>query len=586
MTQFLDPATVARMEALARARARSIERHTAACLRAVSQQPAAEYKGNRVLVGGEPLRVAAPYLVASIDDLTLAQSRGVADALALRLRHSDASLHKKLQPEDALARIIFDILEQLRAESLAADSLPGLRDNLNAAFDRWCSDSRQNGFAESDLGILLYTLIHMVRARLIRNIDDEDVAALIEVTRANIAPMIGSAFYQLPKTREQQADYAVHALEIAEILSDLVAASQEAEENRAKPNLKQSVRLPPNWDVDDAPEGVDSVAGSATISVVSETEELANAGDYRVFSGEFDVQLTAESLYPDTRLRRYRQQLDRLVAAQSVSVNRLALRMQRLFATLQDDDWHFGQEEGWLDARRLTQLVAAPAYRQVFYRQRKVPQSDVVVSFLIDNSGSMKAQRYEAVATLVDTYSRALELAGIKSEVLGFSTGEWNGGRALKAWRAAGEPEAPGRLNEVQHIVYKSAESTWRQGRLAIAALLETAHYREGIDGEALLWAYQRLLARDEARRYLVMISDGTPMDVSTSNNNREGFLLDHLTTVADHIDRRSPVHVGCISIDQDTSFFVTNSVSADLSGTLGNNTYRLLDQLFSNIRH
>ena len=584
--QFIDPAKAAAIEARVRARTRRVERHTAASLRALAQQPSAEYKSNRVLVAGKPLRFAAPYLVASIEDLTLPQSRGVADALALRLRFSNADLHRQLQPEEPLARVIFDILEQLRAESLAADSMPGLRDNLNAAFDRWCNDSRQNGFAESELGILLYTLIHIVRARLIRNVDDEDVAALIEATRANIAPLIGTPFYQLPKTREQQRDYAVHAVTIANTLSELVEHSEGEQNDKAQRQQRQLAALPPDWELQESPDEQGDSGGKAVGSSTAEVVELESAGDYHVFTREFDVQITPESLYPQTRLKRYRHQLDRLVAAQSVSVNRLAFRMQRLFATMQDDDWHFGQEEGWLDARRLTQLVATPSYRQIYYRNRQVPQSDVVVSFLIDTSGSMKTQRYEAVATLVDTYSRALELAGIKSEILGFSTAGWNGGRVMEAWRTAGGPQDPGRLNELQHIVYKNADSTWRQSRLGIAAMMETLHYREGIDGEALLWAYQRLLARSESRRYLVMVSDGSPMDAATGNTNREGFLLDHLVTVAEHIDRRSPVHIGCISIDLDTSHFVTNSVTADMRGTLGNNSYRLLDQLFSSGRH
>ncbi len=584
--QFIDPAKAAAIEARARARTRRVERHTAASLRALAQQPSAEYKSNRVLVAGEPLRFAAPYLVADIENLTLPQSRGVADALALRLRYSNAQLHRELQPLEPLARVIFDILEQLRAESLAADSMPGLRDNLNAAFDRWCSEARQNGFAESDLGILLYTLIHMVRARLIRNVDNEDVAALIEATRANIAPLIGTPFYQLPKTRERQRDYAVHAVAIANSLAELVDHAEAAQDNKTKRQQRQLAALPPDWDLQESPDEHGEGGGKAVASSEADELELENAGDYHVFTREFDQQVTPDSLYPHARLKRYRHQLDRLVAAQSVSVNRLAFRMQRLFATLQDDDWHFGQEEGWLDARRLTQLVATPSYRQVYYRNRQVPQSDVVVSFLIDTSGSMKTQRYEAVATLVDTYSRALELAGIKSEVLGFSTAGWNGGRVMDAWRRAGEPDDPGRLNELQHIVYKSADSTWRQSRLTIAAMMETLHYREGIDGEALLWAYKRLQARGETRRYLVMVSDGAPMDAATGNSNREGFLLDHLVAVAEHIDRRSPVHIGCISVDLDTSHFVTNSVSADLRGTLGNTTYRLLDQLFSSRRH
>lgn len=568
-----------------RARIRRVERHTAASLRALADESRAEYKSNRVLIGADALRFASPYLVADVADTSLAQARGIADGLALRLRFSDSRLHREQQPDSALGRIVFDILEQLRCESLAVNSLAGVRTNLDHAFDSWCSKSRSNGFTESELGILLYTIIHMVRARLIRNLDDEDVAAQIEATRANLSPIIGTPFYHLSKTRYSQVEYAVHAREIAETLASLVA--DEGSSSAAAADRQQIVSLPPDWDApDESEQSADQPAGVAVADHASAIADLASAGDYHVFSKEFDEVTRGNALYREPLLRQCRSQLDQLVAAQSVSVNRLALRLQRLFASSQPSDWFFGQEEGLLDARRLSQLVANPAYRQVFYQNRMVPECDVVVSFLVDTSGSMKTQRYEAVAVLLDTFARALDLAGVKSEVLGFTTKSWNGGKPQKLWRRDGMPDSPGRLSELQHIVYKDAESTWRQARNSIAAILRTDHYREGVDGEALLWAWERLLARPESRRYLVMISDGSPMESATANANGGEFLLDHLTTVARHVDLRSSVHLGCIGIDLDTSFFITNSVSSDLTGTLGNNHYRVLESLFGNIRH
>jgi len=568
-----------------RARTRRIERHTAASLRALGQEALAEYKANRVLIGSNPLRFASPYLVSDVRESTLIQARGIADGLALRLRFSDAALHRQLQPQSSFARVVFDILEQLRCESLADASLAGVRSNLDEAFDSWCSTSRINGFAESDLGILLYTLIHMVRSRLIRNIDNEDVAALIEATRANIAPLIGTPFYHLPKARFDQRNYAAYAIEIAQTLAELVEF-EEDDENVTAPIGPRVFALPPDWE--EPPEEDQQSDGGPTVETTQDRSErdLADIGDYHVFTRELDCITSGSDLYRETLLRESRKHLDQLIAAQSVSISRLALRLQKLFATLEPSDWFFGQEEGWLDARRLSQLVTNPSYRQVFYQQRHVPESDVVVSFLVDTSGSMKSQRYEAVAVLVDTYARALELAGIRVEILGYTTASWNGGRVMQQWRAAGMPEAPGRLSELQHIVYKDANATWRNSRYSIAAMLKTFHYREAIDGEALLWAWERLLARPEAERYLVMISDGSPMDAATANANRDEFLLDHLVSAASHIDQRSPVHLGCISIDLDTSFFITNSIDADLNGTLGNSSYHLLDQLFRNVRH
>ena len=397
--------------------------------------------------------------------------------------------------------------------------------------------------------------------------------------------LIGTPFYHLPKARFDQRSYAAHAVEIAQTLAELVEFEADDENARASGGPR-IVALPPDWEEPNEQEQQSDGASAGSAAEDSTASVLPDAGDYHVFTREFDCVSSGSDLYREALLRESRKHLDRLIAAQSVSISRLALRLQKLFATLVPSDWFFGQEEGWLDARRLSQLVTNPSYRQIFYQQRHVPESDVVVSFLVDTSGSMKSQRYEAVAVLVDTYARALELAGIRVEILGYTTASWNGGQVMEQWRAAGMPEAPGRLSELQHIVYKDANATWRNSRFSIAAMLKTFHYREAIDGEALQWAWERLLARPEAERYLVMISDGSPMDAATANANRDEFLLEHLVSVASHIDQRSPVHLGCIGIDLDTSFFITNSIDADLNGTLGNSSYRLLDQLFRNVRH
>lgn len=564
-----------------RLQTRRNERHGAASIRAVGDEPQAEYRARRLMVGGRPLPFAAPYLAIDFADVSLAQSRGVSDALALRLRNSDETLHRSQQPEQPFARIVFDILEQIRCESLCDVGMKGVRANMELAFDAWCQQSRRSGFVETSLGILLYTIIHMVRARLVRNVDDEEVAALIEATRANIAPMIGHAFYQLPKTRHNQAGFAAHALQIASTLADL-AGSDGDEIDSSRHRGRQFISLPPDWDLEEHHDEDHAAASAALSSDAQSMESLFNVGDYHVFTREFDTVVTPDELYSSAQRATCRRQLDALLRAQAVSVARLALRLQRLFATPVADDWTFGQEEGWLDARRLTQLVSNKSYRQLFYQQRMKPETDVVVSFLIDNTGSMKSQRFETLAVLVDTFARALEQAGARSEILGFSTRDWNGGRAMKEWHKQRKPDDPGRLSETLQIVYKDADTSWRQARPGIASLLKTKHYREGVDGEALLWASQRLLARTESKRYLVMVSDGSPMDAATDNANRENFLLDHLCAVARHIDTRTPISLGCLGIDLDTSFFIPNSVTANLSGTLGNPAYRVLEELFA----
>jgi len=289
-------------------------------------------------------------------------------------------------------------------------------------------------------------------------------------------------------------------------------------------------------------------------------------------------------------LDRHRLTLDSMVRAQSVSPARLALQFRHLLGVVDHDGWEFEADAGVVDGRRLAQLArpadALAGPPNVFRRDRHEVACHAVVAFLVDGSGSMKAQRGEAVAVLVDTWCRALDLAGVSSEVLGFTTGGWNGGRALADWRRAGSPDQPGRLNEACHIVYKDADTAWRRSRRSLAAMLETRHHREGLDGEALAWAAGRLMVRPERRRLLVVVSDGAPMDSATHLHNRDGFLDDHLGAVAGHLERSTVVELGALGLDRDLGAWYRNSVDLDLGSVadpapLGLAHYGVLGTLF-----
>lgn len=564
------------------ARLRLLERHGAASLRALSGVTEAEYRARRLRVNGKPTPFAAPYLAIDFTDIDLHQSRGVIDSLSLRLLHSDFNLHQRLSPDSGFARLVFDVLEHTRCESLIPEALLGLRTNLDTAFLNWCQEAHSNGFCDSDLGILLYTVIHMVRARLIGTFEDETAEALIEATRANLGPIIGKSLYQLKGTREDQERFAVHAVHIANALGEMVADITEDANDSIKLKDRHSVILPPDWNDSDIDSEFESAGAGSAESNVATQADLNKLGDYHIYTSEFDQLLEANSLLRHEKRYELRNRLDQLVKSQAVSVTRLARDMQVLFSRPARDGWLFGQEEGLVDARRLAQLVSNPDYHQVFTQDRLHLKSNAVVSFLIDNSGSMKRQRYETVAVLIDTYARALDLAGVHTEVLGFTTADWNGGQAMQAWRKAGQPQNPGRMGELLHVVYKSADNNWRRSRASLACLLSTQHFREGVDGESLIWAYQRLKAREEPNRYLVLISDGAPMDAATQNTNREGFLNDHLASVAKFIETDPQINLGAIGIDLDMSDTFSNSVSLDLGGTLGLASYRVLHSLFN----
>lgn len=559
------------------------ERNGAAVIRALGRSAHAEYRGRQLVVADRPVGVATPYLLAPPDDMGNPSSdviaRGIFDALAVRLRYSDADLFDEHVPDDVVARIVFDMLEQLRCESLVPDSLLGTRRNIDRAFREWCRGEKLSATA---IGLLLFTVMQMVRSRLIAPIHDELIEDQIEATRALISPIIGAALKGLRANRLDQLGYVIPALSLADAIAEMVSDSSRrtvSDIAAATPALF----IPPEWgDGDEPDEGAVPIVGvSAAIGQLDDSD-LFEVGGYRIFTSAYDVERSGVELYAADKLRELRVDLDELIAAQSMSAFTLARRLQRLFIGASVDGWRQGEEEGMLDSARLGQVVADPTNRDVFRQPRYRPVAPAVVSFLIDNSGSMKRQRHETVTVLVDTLARALDLAGATSEILGFTTNAWNGGDALREWRRSGEPDAPGRLAEQLHVVYKDADTPWKRSRQSVAAMMRTQHFREGIDGEAIIWAYRRLLARPEPRKVLVVISDGAPMEAATINANGEAFLESHLRRVVHGIEREGSVSIGAVTIDQAVDLVFTRSVHMDLSGTLTLGEYGVLERLFA----
>jgi cobaltochelatase CobT len=562
------------------ARVRAFERHGAATIRALSGVHTAEYRASRLRVDGRSTPFASPHLSVDFADASFENTRGVVDSLGLRLRYSDQELHEELSPEGLFRKILFDVFEQIRCESLAPPELRGLRRNIDATFVNWCSASHGNGMVETEWGLWLYTAVHMVRTRLIGTIEDEIAEGIVERSRFEISGEIGHDLYVLRKLSGNQRAFAEPARRIVETFAKFVSTGEDADEE-ARIEARYSFMFPPGW-TDSQIEGGVGGPGSGSVPGDSSDDQLESAGGYHIYTTEFDSEVAGAELYPADRRQRRRQELDEMVLAQAISAPRLGRELKLLFAQPEADGWLFGKDEGLIDGRLLSLLVSKPGYQEIFKQPQIQPYCDTVVSFLVDNSGSMKRLRYQAVAVLLDTFTRALSLAGAATEVLGFTTAAWTGGCAMTQWRSEGRPADPGRLGEVLHVVYKDADTPWRQSRGSMASLLETKHFREGIDGEALVWAYRRLLARPESRKYLVVISDGAPMDSATHNENRDGFLLDHLTHVAHHIQRQGLVRLGGVGIDLDLADIYPNSVSLDIEGSLSQASYGVLHQLFT----
>lgn len=526
-------------------------REQSAAIRALTGDPEVRLRGDRLYRGRRPLPVAAPLLHA--DDL--GSFRGAADGMAMRLVHSDGDLHRRLRPADPAERLVFDLLEQFRVESLA--HLPGVVYNLRHRFRHWSLGFHGAGNAGTATGDLLFTVVQVTRSRITGEPIPAEVEDVIEATRFRLASTLGHDLLGLRRSRGDQRRYADHALAIAQLVGELlvVAPDDDAEDT--------ADRFALFLDPGDGQEDAVQPAGVEPAARLRGTER-----EYRAFTTAYDRVHNVSALIRPALLAGLRERLDRRIAAAGINIARLTRALRHVVADPASTGWDAGQEEGHLDGRRLAQLVTSPGERRLFRAERIEPVANCVVTLLIDCSGSMK-QHADDVAVIADVLARALELAGASCEILGFTTGAWNGGRVLRDWRRAGRPRHPGRLSEVCHLVFKDTDTSYRRARPGIAGLLKADLYREGVDGEALAWAGNRLLGRDEARRLLLVLSDGSPMDSATQLTNGPRYLDEHLLEVVQRLG--ASVQVSGVGVGLDPSDYYRSSLALDLSRGAGN---------------
>ncbi|MEO6354693.1 MAG: cobalt chelatase, partial [Burkholderiaceae bacterium] len=419
-----------------------VEDLCAAIIRALSGETDIHYRGQRLHQGLRQLQVHAPHLQPDLEQDDFSSFRGTADSIALRLLHTDPVLHRQLCPTDPVERLVFELLEQLRVETMVPDAMPGMTQNLRHRFSAWSHAFHQSGLTESSSGILLYTVFQICWSRLTGQPVLASTEDLIESTRAAIAPLLGKDLLGIRRNCGNQSAYAQHARAIAATVGAMIRSAGgeqgDNQETSDKENVKSAFRLLLQFDSDET----DTMAVAATGQ--SKVLEDAEHG-YAIFSTEYDRQADAGSLVRKALLREYRDRIDHRIAELGINIPRLARQLMKLLALPQRDGWSFGEEEGYIDGRRLAQLITSPAERRLFRLEQYQPDADCLVSFLVDCSGSMKTHA-ESITILIDVLVRALEQTGASSEVLGFTTGAWNGGRVKRDWMRARSPKNPGRL--------------------------------------------------------------------------------------------------------------------------------------------
>lgn len=548
----------------------------AGAIRALSGVAAIRYRGQRLHDGHRPLPIHAAHLQPDAALQDLPSLRGAADSVALRLLHTDAALHKSLCPAAPVARLVFELLEQLRVETLAPDQHAGVIANLRHRFTAWSHAFYDSGLAEGASGLLLYTVFQMCWSRLTARAVLEKTEDFIEATRWSLSSQLGGDLAGLRRHRLDQAAFARHALAIAHavdaMLQEAQAAQDGGQDEAGDAKAQAAFRLLLDFDSDN-----DNLPDAAPLG---ESRAFTDGdGGYKAYSTAYDREEKAGELVRRALLLEYRARMDERIAGLGINTARLARRCTQLLAVPRRDGWSFGEEEGYIDGRRLAQLISSPSERRLFRKEQFLPQADCLVTFLVDCSGSMKTHA-ESVAVLLDILLRALDQAGVTTELLGFTTGAWNGGRVKRDWMRARSPANPGRLNERLHMVFKEGDTPWRRARPDIAALLKADLYREGVDGEAVDWACQRMLARPERRRILLVVSDGCPMDTATSLANDEFYLAQHLKQVVARREAQGAVEICGLGLGLDLGAYYSRSLATTLPASLNNELFSEIAQL------
>ncbi len=599
--------------------AEPFKRAVAGCFKAIAGVGEFEvsYASERPSLG--PDRARLPDLPRRFTAQDAAVLRGHADSMALRLACHDPSVHRRMLPSGDIARAVFEAVEQARVEALGSQRMLGTKNNLTAMLsDRYHRGPYAEITERADAPIQDAVAL-MVRERLTGQAPPADARKIVDLWRDYIEARADKDISRLTDVLGDQKKFG-------EITRDLLT-SLEMGEDRGLENEddnesdEESSGNQEQGDEDAQRSEDDTQDGATEVEAEMSQEELpdsaseseagppaempddAELGDsdeaaepwqprqppahdtkgpeYHAYTTKFDEETSAEELCDAEELTRLRAYLDKQLNNLQGVVARLANRLQRRLLAQQNRAWEFDLEEGVLDPARLSRVVTDPTAALSFKRERDTEFRDTVVTLLIDNSGSMRGRPITVAATCADILARTLERCAVKVEVLGFTTRAWKGGQSREAWLAGGKPANPGRLNDLRHIVYKSADAPWRRARRNLGLMMREGLLKENIDGEALDWAHKRLLGRPEARKILMMISDGAPVDDSTLSVNAGNYLERHLRHIITQIEDRSPVELIAIGIGHDVTRYYKRAVTIVDAEELGGAMTEKLAELF-----
>jgi cobaltochelatase CobT len=589
--------------------------------RAIAREPELElgFSADAPSTLGKTIKVPMPGRALPREQV--AEARGFADSYALKLRHHNMAAHARAAPQDAVARAVFDAVEQARVEAIGARGMAGVRGNLTSALEmRLRSDplARARNREEVPLSTALALI---ARERLTGEAPPAAAERGLALVRDWIEEKAGKDLDSLALAIDDQrafARLATRLLEDLELIEGEIDPTEEQDEGdqgegddqdqgESEDEGSEEEGTASDSDVeargetdgetsedsesrmsdddslsdDDADAGDDGDEGMMPVRPNRPLSDLPPQFDYHAYTNRFDETVPASELCDEDELTRLRAYLDQQLIHLQGAVTKLANRLQRRLMAQQNRSWDFDQEEGMLDAARLARVVVNPGQSLSYKIERDTDFRDTVVTLLIDNSGSMRGRPISIAAISADIMARTLERCGVKVEILGFTTRAWKGGQSREHWLASGRPAQPGRLNDLRHIIYKRADEPWRHARKSLGLMMREGLLKENIDGEALLWAHTRLIARSEERKILMVISDGAPVDDSTLSVNSGTYLERHLRQVIGWIEARSPVELAAIGIGHDVTRYYQRAVTIMDAEQLGGTMVEQLAGLF-----
>jgi len=593
--------------------AEPFKRAVSVAVRSLAAEPELEvnFSSEPPSLKGLKARLPSPHRNLPAQDVALV--RGIGDAYALRKAYHDEKINTQFRPASPDGAAAFEAAEQARVEAIGSIAMKGVAANLAAGLEQRLLGRGLARARVRDEAPIADVLGLMVREKLTGEKPPASLAAAVDLWRPIIEAKAGGDLEKLAGALRDQKAYARLTRTMLNhlALGDQTDSDQSSDENAEGQNPEgndkdgqdqkaqqdgESAATESAADAEDGEpvEGETSSEQSEDLSDATEPDDGAkpqrheaafshqDEWGYKVFTAEFDEEIAAADLCEPEELARLRGFLDQQLSSLQGVVSRLANKLQRLLMAQQNRHWEYDLEEGMLDVSRLPRIIMDPMYPLSFKREKDTTFRDTCVTLLLDNSGSMRGRPIMVAAMCADILGRTLERVGVKTEILGFTTRAWKGGQSREKWIAAGKPSQPGRLNDLRHIVYKAADEPWRRAKRNLGLMMREGLLKENIDGEALTWAHNRLIARPEQRKILMVISDGAPVDDSTLSVNAGNYLELHLRRVIEEIETRSGVELTAIGIGHDVTRYYRKAVTIVDAEQLGGAMTEQLIDLFA----